>query len=93
LSRKDLIRKDFIMKKELTIFDKPKNVRRLRIGFFIALVLVLVAESFVDMHGEFSVEHFYGFYAVYGFLAYVSLIFVAKFLRGILMRREDYYND
>ncbi len=81
------------MKKELTIFDKPENVRRLRKGFFIALVLVLLAEAFVDMHGEFHVEHFFGFYAVYGFISYVSLIFAAKFLRKILMRREDYYDN
>lgn len=81
------------MKKELTIFDKPENVRRLRTGFFIALALVLVAEAFVEMHGEFPVAHFYGFYAVYGFISYVSLIFVAKFLRTILMRRENYYDD
>ena len=80
------------MKKELTIFDKPENVRRLRIGFFIALVLVLIAEAFVDMHGEFAVEHFYGFYAVYGFISYVVLIFVAKFIRRLVMRKEDYYD-
>lgn len=81
------------MKKELTIFDKPENVRRLRLGFFVALALVLIAEAFVEMHGEFHVEHFYGFYAVYGFISYVTLIFVAKFLRKILMRREDYYDN
>ncbi len=81
------------MKKELTIFDNPKNVRRLQVGFFVALVLVLIAESFVDMHGEFEVEHFYGFYAVFGFISYVSLIFVAKFLRKIIMRNEDYYDN
>lgn len=80
------------MKKELTIFDNPKNVKRLRMGFFVALVLVLIAESFVEMHGEFSVEHFYGFYAVYGFISYVVLIFVAKALRKITMRKEDYYD-
>ncbi len=81
------------MKKELTIFDNPANVRRLRIGFFVALVLVLVAEVFVDMHGEFYVEHFFGFFAVFGFISYVSLIFIAKFLRRIIMRKEDYYDD
>ncbi len=81
------------MKKELTIFDKPENVRRLLKGFFVALVLVLLAELFVDMHGEFSVEHFFGFYAVYGFICYVTLIFVAKFFRKLLMRKEDYYDD
>ncbi|MCG8567178.1 MAG: hypothetical protein MI747_19050 [Desulfobacterales bacterium] len=80
------------MKKQSAIFDNPNNVRRLRLGFFVALVLVLIAESFVDMHGEFHVEHFYGFYAVYGFISYVALIFIAKFLRKILMRKEDYYD-
>lgn len=81
------------MKKNLTIFDKPENVRRLQKGFFAALVLVLIAEAYVDMHGEFHVEHFFGFYAVYGFVSYVLLIFVAKFLRKILMRKEDYYDE
>jgi uncharacterized membrane protein AbrB (regulator of aidB expression) len=80
------------MKKELTIFDNPKNVKRLRRVFFVALVLLLIAESFVEMHGEFSVEHFYGFYAVYGFISYVLLIFLAKGLRKIIMRKEDYYD-
>ena len=81
------------MKKELTIFDAPKNIRRLQIGFFAALVLVLIAEAFVDMHGQFYVEHFYGFYAVYGFMSYVLLIFIAKLLRKVLMRKEEYYDD
>nr|NJM04472.1 hypothetical protein [Desulfobacula sp.] len=81
------------MKKELTIFDNPKNVRRLQKGFFAALVLVMVAEAFVDMHAEFEVEQFFGFYAVYGFISYVSLIMIAKLLRKILMRKEDYYGD
>ncbi|WP_300458964.1 hypothetical protein [Desulfobacula sp.] len=80
------------MKKELTIFDNPKNVKRLRMGFFVALVMLLIAESFVEMHGYFSVEHFYGFYAVYGFISYVLLIFAAKVLRKIIMRKEDYYD-
>ncbi|MCP4020398.1 MAG: hypothetical protein GY729_01030 [Desulfobacteraceae bacterium] len=81
------------MKKELTIFDNPQNVKRLRFGFFIALAVVLVAELFVDMHGEFEVDHFFGFYAVYGFISYVLLIFVAKLLRKIIMRKEDYYDQ
>jgi hypothetical protein len=81
------------MKKPLTVFDNPKNVKRLRMGFFVALVLVLVAENFVHMHGEFGVEHFFGFYAVYGFISYVFLIFAAKLLRKIIMRKEDYYDQ
>ena len=45
------------------------------------------------MHGEFEVEHFYGFFAVYGFISYVFLIFAAKILRKIVMRKEDYYDE
>lgn len=80
------------MKKELTIFDKPENVKRLRIFFFIAILFVLAAEGLVEMHGEFMVEYFYGFYAVYGFISYVLLIFIAKVLRKVIMRKEDYYD-
>ena len=81
------------MKKELTIFDNPRNVKRLRTGFFVVLVLVLIAELFVDKsHVYFGVEQKFGFYAVYGFISYVLLIFVAKGLRKIIMRKEDYYD-
>ncbi len=81
------------MKKELTIFDNPKNVKRLRLFFYIALAAVLVAELFIEKHHGFEVEHFFGFYAVYGFISYVFLIFAAKLLRKIVMRKEDYYDN
>ncbi|MFH1156729.1 MAG: hypothetical protein V1793_23245 [Pseudomonadota bacterium] len=80
------------MKKELTLFDNPKNVRRLRTCFYVALVLVVVAEFFIHKHDEFGVDHFIGFYAVYGFISYVLLIFVAKGIRKLVMRKEDYYD-
>jgi hypothetical protein len=80
------------MKHELTLFDNPRNVRLVRAVFYVALVLVVAAEFFVHMHPEFGVDGFTGFYAVYGFISYVVLIFVAKGLRKLVMRREDYYD-
>lgn len=80
------------MKKELTLFDDPKNVRWLRAVFYVALCGVLIAELFIHKHPEFGVDSFFGFYAVYGFISYVFLIFVAKLLRKGVMRREDYYD-
>ena len=80
------------MKKELKLFDDPKNIRRLLLSFYMVLAVLLASEFFIHKHASFSVEHFFSFYAVYGFVSCVLLIFLAKILRLIVMRREDYYD-
>jgi hypothetical protein len=45
------------------LFDKPRNVSRLLLGFYI-----------------------------YGFVACVVLVVIAKEMRKVLMRKEDYYD-
>ena len=80
------------MRKELTLFDKPKNIRRLLFGFYGVLCLLLLSELFIHTHPAFDWEASFGFFAVYGFVSCVLLIFVAKILRVIVMRREDYYD-
>ncbi len=80
------------MKKELKIFDNPKNIKRLLIGFFSFLAVLLIIDLFMHKHGHFSWEETTGFFAVYGFVAYVSLIFIAKALRLFVKRDEDYYD-
>lgn len=78
-------------KKELTFLDSTENRARVRKGFYISLVLLLVVDFFVAKHGHFSWEEAPGFYAVYGFIACVTLIFIAKALRWLVKRKEDYY--
>jgi len=80
------------MKKELTIFDNPKNVKKLLICFYCSLVILLISELFIHPHPAFSFEYFKGFSAVYGFFSCVLLIFVAKILRLIVMKKENYYD-
>ncbi|MCF8106116.1 MAG: hypothetical protein K9K64_11575 [Desulfohalobiaceae bacterium] len=80
------------MKKELTIFDKPRNVRRLLYVFYCSLILLLISELFIHKHHAFPWEEAFGFYAVYGFVSCVLLIFLARLLRKIVMRRENYYD-
>ena len=82
-------------------FDDPGNVRRfLRVFYALCLIVVLLAPLGMLLHGlglgelrhaERSWEGVPGFYAVYGFVAWVLLVLIAKMLRGILMRDEDYY--
>lgn len=78
------------------LFDKPENRVRVRKYLFISLALLLIAEMIlfrsVHHHVHFSWESHFAFYAVYGFVSCVLLVFVAKGMRAILKRKEDYYD-
>ncbi len=80
------------MKKELTIFDNPKNIKRFLVFFYISLVILLISEFFIHPHPAFAFENLKGFSAVYGFFSCVLLIFLAKILRLIVMKKENYYD-
>ena len=79
-------------KKELTFLDSAENRRKVRLYFYISLIFLLFIDFFIDKHGHFAWESAPAFYAVYGFVACVSLIFIAKVLRLLVKRREDYYD-
>ena len=78
--------------REITLLDSPKNRRRIRQYFYAALLVLLVIDFFVSKHGHFPWENAPGFYAVYGFIGCISLIFIAKLLRMLVKRKEDYYD-
>ena len=78
--------------REITLLDAPKNRARVRKAFYMSLLILLVVELFTTKHGHFPWEEAYGFYAVYGFIGCVSLIFIAKVLRWLVKRKEDYYD-
>lgn len=74
------------------VFDKRENVKRtLRILYAICAVLLL-ADFLIHRHVTHAWEALFGFYAVYGFVACVILVLVAKEMRKLLMRKEDYYD-
>ncbi len=83
-------------------FDKPGNVRIvLRILYLVCALLFLVDVADIVVHGlggpdlrhaERPWESWPGFYPIYGFVACVLLVLIAKQLRKILMRDEDYYD-
>lgn len=74
------------------LFDKPRNVSRLLGGFYTICILLFVLDFILHRHVEHSWEGYTGFYALFGFVACVTLVLIAKLLRRILMRREDYYD-
>lgn len=76
------------------IFDKPENVKRLLKIFYSCVILLLLVDLFYHKHTIFAWEGCFAFYSVYGFVACVVLVIVAKYvLRPMVMRKEDYYDD
>lgn len=73
--------------------DDRRNVDRIVWALYAVCALLLLIDWFVPKHGPFAIEHWYGFYGIYGFVACVGLVIAAKEMRRILMRPEDYYDD
>ena len=84
------------------LFDEPKNVRRFivllvitcAILFLLDLVFLFEHKHLSFEEGAFSLEGWFGFYAVYGFAACTSIVLTARFVvRALLQRKEDYYDE
>ena len=83
-------------------FDQPGNVSRmLRLVYAACAILVLldVIGAVLHFFGAADLRHaerwwegLPGFYVVYGFVACTLLVLIAKVLRKVLMREEDYYD-
>ncbi|MGD8783197.1 MAG: hypothetical protein PVF28_05420 [Thioalkalispiraceae bacterium] len=74
------------------LFDNPKNVSRLLLGFYIICAVLFVLDFIVHRHSVHPWEGFPAFYAIYGFVACVLLVLIAKEMRKLIMRKEDYYD-
>jgi len=85
------------------LFDEPRNVRRVLRGLYtVCAVFVLIdvidflahrfAGSPALRHEEGPLDWIPGYYGIYGFVACAALVLIAKELRKILMRDEDYYD-
>jgi hypothetical protein len=72
--------------------DDPNNVDRLVRVFYAICAVLVVIDVFVPKHGPYAIEHWFGFYGWFGFIACVALVLIAKQLRRVLMRPEDYYD-
>ena len=75
------------------LFDRQENVERLLRVFYAICILLALADFVVHRHIGFDWEKIPAFYALYGFVACVLLVLIAKQMRKVLMRREDYYDE
>ena len=72
------------------------TLQRFGRAFTIGLVLLIIAlvaiEATRGRYGEVDIEGLFLFPAIFGFASFVFIVMVAKLLRRLLMRDEDYYD-
>ncbi|WP_252097655.1 hypothetical protein [Pseudoalteromonas sp. NBT06-2] len=74
------------------IFTELKNMSCF-VYLFSTICMILFALDFMlYRHGNHPLESIPGFYAFYGFIGCVLLVIIAKWLRAVLMRPENYYH-
>lgn len=72
---------------------RPENRPKLWWGFGVILAITILAQIFIHVHESFSVDGWFGFNAIYGFLACAGMVLFAKLLGYWLKRPEDYYDN
>jgi len=74
-----------------TTADMQKMARHFT-RFLLGIAIILaVLELFLHRHGVAPIEDSFMFPAIFGFLAFMFIVQVGKWLRQMIMRPEDYY--
>jgi len=67
------------------------SVRRVLYALYTCCAALLVIDFLYHRHSMHPWDSWWGFYAGYGFLGCVLLVLIAKLLRKLVKRPEDYY--
>lgn len=82
----------YSQKNDVTFFDKKKNLDAFLLVFYFSLIVLLGVDFFIHKHDHVEIGNAPEFYAFYGFISCVMLIFIAKVLRVLIKRDENYYD-
>jgi len=74
------------------LFDNPRNVSILIRSLYIICALLVLLDFILHRHTMHEWEHITGFYAIFGFAAYLVIVLGANQLRKLVGRKEDYYD-
>ena len=72
-------------------FDNPKNTQLVLRIFYSICILLFLLDFFIHRHISHEWEWLWGFYPLFGFVGCVVLVLIAKWMRTVLMRGEEYY--
>lgn len=72
--------------------DRPGIRQAIRYILYAICAVLVLTDFLVHRHIEVPVEKVPAFYALYGFAALVTVVLLAKGLRRLVGRGEDYYD-
>lgn len=72
--------------------DRPRNVDLLVYALVLVCALLVLADFFYEKKVHFAFEGWFGFFAWFGFTVCVALVLLAKEMRRLIKRDEDYYD-
>lgn len=85
----------FLLSRLLQRIDSPLGAKRIYYILLVVCGLLVAVGAFIPYHDAYGmgaiVARIPGFYGIYGFIMCALLVLVAKALRRILMRPENYY--
>jgi len=81
------------MNKRRYWLDEPRNVDRLVYALYAICAGLFLADRLYVKHPHFVFEGWFGFFAVFGFVACVALVLGARQMRRVVKRPEDYYES
>lgn len=73
--------------------DRPGNVDKVVYALYAVCAALFAIDFFFHKHAHFAFENWLGFYGLFGLIGSVTLVMLAKGLRKIIIRPEDYYES
>lgn len=73
-------------------FERKENINKLWYGVIAVAGLLTISEFAYEHHPHFDIEKIPEFFEIFGFIAFVFIVFAGKALRTFIMRDEDYYD-
>ncbi len=85
---------EYTMKREFDWFDKPDNLKKLRIFSYVILAASVVAEFLIPSHAAHHPwDKIPGIYALFGFVTCVAMIVFSKLVGQFWLKRKEEYYD
>lgn len=63
------------------------------IGLALICAILVLSDLIHHKHGHFSFEEWFGFFGLFGFVVYMTIVLLAKSLRSVIKRNEDYWGN